>query len=155
MTARSSPFRVAVAVLLAVAIPFCCCSSRLLLGAFAWAGDRPSASALTLASFADAPARRCHGGHGPCGAGTTQTDPQTPADPDPEQGCACGMDEGKLLTADKPTVELPAPVIIAVVGWTPIGDLFPGVRHGAPPRDAAFAGRPATALLRMHCALNV
>ncbi|MBS0190570.1 MAG: hypothetical protein JSR52_05415 [Planctomycetes bacterium] len=60
-----------------------------------------------------------------------------------------------MLTVQKSTVELPAPVVVAVLDWSIAVDLFPPTTTRVPYRGSSAIIRPPTSLLRQHCALIV
>lgn len=69
--------------------------------------------------------------------------------------CDCGKNSGMMLTVEKSTVELPAPVVIAVLDWTLSIDVLPTALFRGLDREQRVVERPHTSLLRLHCALIV
>ena len=162
MLHRSSPFRLLVTLLLVVAVPFCCCDFRSLLGGCASCGaERPATAHDEMVAHARADGSAHE--HGACHQHATghtreNADNHTPLPCGPgndKHNCNCGKNDGKMLTVQKPTVELPASVVVAVLDWTMAADLVPLAVSRMPIRDISAVARPPTSLLRMHCALIV
>ena len=149
-----------IAILLMAAIPFCCCDFRTLLG------GNLSCKATSLL---DGGVTSAHLGpaksHGPstqgCCHGKSATETGT-SDPDPKndpsdqpRDCSCDKSGGKMLSVEKPALEHPAQVVVAVLEWAQWPELPPlnPVSGREPLRRAVH--RPLTSLVRMHCALIV
>ena len=155
MLVRSRPFRTLLAVVLAVAVPFCCCKFN--------------AAATACASCVAAPSgeRDCTGNvrddHGcrRADARTADSDgqgPQGPASPDDGSdghGCTCGNDEAKLVAREKPTIEVPTAVLVAILDWAAVAWAAPEPSHTFVSGGLRAGARPLTSLLSMHCALMV
>ena len=160
MLSRSVQFRNFIAILLVVAIPFCCCDFRSLLGGslscqadsllkHRLAGDRLS-SAVEHGRETHA---CCHGkslNH----EGTPGPKPGNgPADE--PQDCSCDKSGGKMLSVEKPSIHAPAQVVVAILDWCTRPELgAPNLASGREPLHLAVQ-RPLTSLVRMHCALIV
>ncbi len=152
MMTGSSPIRFAVTILLVVAIPFCCCNYRSLLGGCRPCGGALPSEELPVTKVAQ---HHCHGGHEHGDGSQTDGESPAPSTPEKKHDCKCDKNEGKMLTVEKTTVELPDPVAVAVLTWSSVADLSPDVHHLVALRDFSRAFRPPTSLLRMHCALIV
>lgn len=161
MLLRSAQFRSFIAILLAVAIPFCCCNFRSLL-----AGNIACSAAVSFSEdgFVHAHAgpakdhgstiRGCCHGKSVTESGTSDTEPQS--DPsDQPRNCSCDKSGGKMLSVEKPGLELPAQVVVGALEWAQRPELRPldAVSGREPLRRAVH--RPLTSLVRMHCALTV
>lgn len=160
MLNRTSPFRFVLTLLLALAVPFCCCDLRSLLSGCASCDTSTGGDTRTVAVHDDSEAHdtpathsHCHG-HSPKG---DEQDGSTPAEaPEKDQhDCSCGKNTGKMLTVQKSTVELPVPVVIAVLAWAQPVDQVPLALIRGHERDQRVVQRPQTSLLRQHCALIV
>lgn len=160
MLNRTSPFRFALTLLLAVAVPFCCCDLRSLLSGCSSCDASTGGHTRTVAAHNDLAAddglsthSHCHG-HSPKG---DEQGGSTPAEaPEKDQhDCSCGKNTGKMLTVAKTTLELPAPVVIAVLDWTLCADVLPPALLRGLDREMWVIERPQTSLLRQHCALIV
>lgn len=160
MLNRTSPFRFVLTLLLAVAVPFCCCDLRSLLSGCASCGASTGGDTRTVAAHDDLDAAdglsthsHCHG-HSPKG---DEQDESTPAKaPEKDQhDCSCGKNTGKMLTVAKTTLELPAPVVVAVLDWFVMGDLGSLDPFKGREAEQRAVKRLQTSLLRMHCALIV
>jgi hypothetical protein len=152
MLSLSSPIRVAVTILLVVAIPFCCCNFRSLLGGCRACGSAQPSQELPVAKVTQ---HHCHSSHE--NGDELQSDSESPAPSTPEEkhDCKCGKDDGKMLTVEKTTVEFPAPVMVAVLNWSLVSDLLPDGHLRVSLHDFSASARPPTSLLRIHCALIV
>lgn len=162
MLHRSSPTRLLVTLLLVVAVPFCCCDFRSFLSGCASCGaEGPATGHDEVVAHVDADGAAhdhaaCHQhatGHAPENADNHAPLPCGPGND--THDCNCGKNDGKMLTVQKPTVELPTSVIVAVLDWTLTADLAPRAISRMPYRDISAVARPPTSLLRMHCALIV
>lgn len=160
MLLRSAQFRSFVAILLMVAIPFCCCNFRSL-----FAGDLECLTAsvsearLLRASLSPAedrrpPANGCCHGKSVTESGTSEPEPQGDSSDQPRD-CSCDKSGGKMLSVEKSALELSAQVVVAALEWAQWPELRPldpvSGRGHLPPA----AHRPLTSLVRMHCALIV
>ncbi|HMN39758.1 MAG TPA: hypothetical protein PKE29_02865 [Phycisphaerales bacterium] len=146
-------------LLLVVAVPFCCCNFRSLLSTCsscqaAPVADEPEASHdRSHDSDHDLAAPHQHAtGHKqhedgqssvPCGPG------------DEKHHCNCEKNDGKMLTVQKSTVELPMPVVVAILDWSMAADMLPPAAIRVQYRGSLAIARPPTSLLRQHCALIV
>jgi hypothetical protein len=158
MSTRSGPFRSILTLILALAVPFCCCDLRALLTGCISCESATSGGGRSV-GVQPGDGHDC-GGHGHCHgdapSGTDQ-DGSTPGK-EPVQDshdCSCGKTTGKMLTVEKSTIELPAPVLVAILDWSATSDprLFDAYRGREV--DLRVRERLATSLLRMHCALIV
>jgi hypothetical protein len=71
------------------------------------------------------------------------------------QRCRCGKNEGKVVPDQSPTIDLPAPALLAILdrpAWSGIAPLESSRRLI---RNVSGVARPPTSLLRQHCALVV
>lgn len=154
MLNRTSPFRFVLTLLLALAVPFCCCDLRSLLSGCASCDGSTGGDTRAIATDDGLSTHsHCHG-HSPKG---DEQDGSTPAEaPEKDQhDCSCGKNTGKMLTVAKTTLELPAPVVVAILDWFVMSDLRPlDPFKGREPEQRAVK-RLQTSLLRMHCALIV
>lgn len=158
MLHRDGPFRFVLTILVALAIPFCCCDVRSLIGecgssrAAGPAGvhiARPDGETGRGAS-ADPP---CHGG---CSQGD-DVDQGTPSDPPgkDQHDCPCPKTTGKMLASVASTFEPPAPGVVAILDWFGLPALRqPEILNGEHGVYRAVEP-PSTSLLRLHCALLV
>jgi len=159
MLHRGSPFRLLVTLLLVVAVPFCCCNFHSWFSACA-SCEAPAASgeAATVAHVHADSSSHHHAAHHEHTTGTvadTHTDTAPCAPGDQKHDCDCGKNSGMMLSVQKSTVELPAPVVVAVLDWALTSDLLPPVQFQAHEQQLRAVERPPTSLLRMHCALIV
>lgn len=160
MILRSTQFRSLIAVLLTVAIPFCCCNFRSLLTgnlaceSVSFAEDGVArASPNPTKAHVPSPYGCCHGK--PVSNGGTSDSEPTNDTSDQPRDCSCDKSGGKVLSVEKPGPELPAQVLVAVLEWARRPELRlvdPVIRRGRLPRAVH---RPLTSLVRMHCALIV
>lgn len=151
---RSQPSRMVLTLLLAVWTPFCCCSFHVLANACsAREAGRDSAPAHAESSGVDPSHGRacCHASHGQDDSASSLPDRPTQQD---NQPCMCGKDKMATFGSEPVDLEIPAIVLVCVLpDWE-----FPAFlqSHAFWPNHADFAlHRPATSLLRMHCALTV
>jgi len=161
MLHRANSFRLFVTLLLAAAVPLCCCNFQSWLsgcvaceagthpatvepGAHHHAGD--SAHDHDSDHFADPSAASAEGSDlhpSPCGPGH-----------DDDHDCTCGK-QNTALTVAKTTVELTTPILVAILSFPTVMDsaaLRPFRMVG---RDLWVASRPPTTLLHLHCALTL
>lgn len=161
MVQRGSPFRLLVTVLLAVAVPFCCCDFQALIsGCASCEAPARQMDAEAVAHVHDDGAAHHHAAHhehaANHGTDTNGDHGTTPCGPgDEEHDCNCGKTEGKMLTVQKSTLELPAPVVVAVLDWAQPADQVSLALFWGHDRDLRVVQRPQTTLLRLHCALIV
>lgn len=160
MLSRTSPFRFVLTLFLMLAVPFCCCDVRSLLSGCgscevaSLAAPKPTATSSHVDSDdGHTTHSRCHG-HTSKGDDHDRSAPGNAPKKD-QHDCSCGKTTGKMLTVEKSTFELSAPVVVAVLEWSGWSnfrafDAFRG--HHVEQR---VVDRPATTLLRMHCALIV
>ncbi|MFA6043891.1 MAG: hypothetical protein WC718_02805 [Phycisphaerales bacterium] len=161
MLQRGSPFRLLVTLLLVVAVPFCCCNFRSLLSTCSSCQAAPAAEeeeveashGYSYHADSDHAAPHQHAtGHKqheegqssiPCGPG------------DEKHHCNCEKNDGKMLTVQNSTVELPMPVVVAILDWSIAVDMLPPAATRVLYRGNVAVARPLTSLLRQHCALIV
>ena len=159
MLHRGSAFRLLVTLLLVVAVPFCCCNFRSLL--------TTCSSCQASSVMEDVEASRGHlhdadrdhavphhhaTGHTQHGDGKSPV----PCGPgDEKHKCNCEKNDGKMLTVQKSTVELPMPVVVAILEWSMAADMLPPAAIRVEYRRNLAIARPLTSLLRQHCALIV
>ncbi|MBL8964210.1 MAG: hypothetical protein JNK70_09080 [Phycisphaerae bacterium] len=161
MPIRSDQFRSFIAILLAVVIPFCCCNLRSLLAgnmACPAAGSFPK-DGLADASQSPASDHRptvhgcCHGKSATDGGNSDSEPTNNPSDQ--PRDCLCDKSGGKMLSVEKPALELPALVAVAVLEWARWPELRPLDPVCGREQRSHAVHRPLTSLVRMHCALNV
>lgn len=156
MFSRNGHFRTCLSLLLAVVVPFCCCNFHSLLTACeacvpAGAGHHGHAAASN---------GHAHNDHEHSDGSGGRSDSETrhhhgePSDGD-HQDCTCGKHEAKMLSGEKPTVELPTVVLVAILNW--VAMLSSAAEPSRPFTNGEVwaSARPATSLLRLHCALIV
>lgn len=157
MLTISRQFRSLIALLLAVVVPFCCCNFYSWLKVCA-----PCEPATLVAGVGQLPSRAhdhrsCHHSDEPASAvgSAAQQDPDLPADDSDPQDCTCGKHQAKMLSGVKPTLELPASVLVAILHWATVE--WPDAEQPGQFMNGAVSAcaRPPTSLLRMHCALIV
>lgn len=157
MLNRNSPFRCMLTLLLALAVPFCCCDFRSLLTGCVSCDAAPPETVKTVAvsegGHDHASHSHCHG-HSPKGDDHDGSTPGKAPDQD-KHDCSCGKNTGKMLTVEKTTLELPTPVVVATLDWSAITDLRPLDPFKGWEVEKRVVERPQTTLLRMHCALIV
>lgn len=159
MLNRNGPFRFVLTLLLALAVPFCCCDFRSLLGGCgscesAGPADSP-AVAPSHADSDDGHGARCH-----ChGRSPQRKDHDRPtreqAPRNDRHGCLCGKTTGKMLSVEKAAFGIPTPVLVAILECPTTRCLEPGALVRIQYAAARGPMRPTTSLLRMHCALIV
>ena len=160
MPNRASPFRFVLTLLLASAVPFCCCDFRSLLSgciscepATPWNTRSVVADSDSGAGPDGAADSHCHG-QAPKGGERSRSTPGE-APEERQHDCSCDKNSGRMLTVEKSTLELPLPAIDALLAWSGVSDprpLDPFRGHGVEQRVLV---RPQSTLLRMHCALIV
>ena len=157
MLNRTSPIRLVLTLFLAAVLPFCCCDFRSLLTGCASCHTFETRWHATSSGVGTEPGRithdHCHG-HAPNGG----DEPRTPPEETPEKSphdCQCGKNTGNLLTVAKSTLELPGPVVVAILDWFVLPDIRPPEAIKGSNIGRWVLERPPTSLLRMHCALIV
>lgn len=158
MLNRNSPFRFVLTLMLALAVPFCCCDFRsLLTGCYSC---DTATDARQVATHSGVEAELGHATHSHCHGHSSKGDDHHGSTPGkaPEKDqhdCSCGKNTGKMLTVAKSTLELPAPVLVAILDWSGSSDLRPLDPFRGRDAEKRVVERPQTSLLRMHCALIV
>lgn len=156
MFSRNSHFRTCLSLLLAVVVPFCCCNFQSLLTACeacvpACSGHDGHAAAAN---------GHAHNNHEDADESGERSDSETrhhhdtPSDGD-HQDCTCGKHEAKMLSGEKPTIELPTAVLVAILNWVAIPSSAAEPSRPFTNGEIWAAVRPPTSLLRLHCALIV
>ena len=159
MLHRSSTFRLFVTLLLAVAVPLCCCNFRMWLTAC-----EPCDAANSLASSEpiahEHAGGNCHDHNSDRHAVTASKEgiepsssPCVPGHED-DHDCACGK-HNTLLTVAKSNLDLPTPLLVAILSFPAFADTLALPRFQAIDRGLWVSARPPTTLLRLHCALIV
>jgi hypothetical protein len=156
MLSRDSHLRTYISLLLAVVVPFCCCNFHSLLTACeacvpACAGHHGQTAPANGHEQHD----HQHGGgsDGRSDSGTRHHH-DGPSDGDP-QDCTCGKHEAKMLSGEKPTIELPTAVLVAILSWVAVPPSAAEPSRLFSNGEIWASARPATSLLRLHCALIV
>lgn len=160
MLQRGGTFRLFVTLLLAVAVPLCCCNFRSLL--IACVPCEPATqrdAAQPVADHqSDGTVHDHDSGHdsGPTTAHNEGGEPgQSPCGPGhDDDDCTCGT-QSTLLTIAKQTMEFPTPVLVAILSFPTIAESWESCPFSAMNRGLWTAARPPTSLLRLHCALVV
>ncbi len=160
MRLSCGPFRLIVTLLLAVALPFCCCNFHSLLSVCTpcEAATHPAAADTAVHCHAAGSAHEHDADHhaehaadstvggepgsSPCGPGHDEND------------CSCGK-QNTLTTVAKTTVDFPTPVLVAVVSFPTLVGLGVSNPFHTLGRDSRVSARPPTTLLYLHCALIV
>lgn len=160
MHARSVQSQNFIVILLVVAIPFCCCNFRSLLGgslscqADSLLNDRHAGDRLSPAVEHGRDTHACCHGKSLNHEGTPEPKPGNGPNDEP-QDCSCDKSGGKMLSVEKPSIHAPAQVVVAILDWCTRPEL--GALNLASGRDPLHLAvqRPLTSLVRMHCALIV
>ncbi|MFO0832507.1 MAG: hypothetical protein U0637_11800 [Phycisphaerales bacterium] len=159
MLHRGSTFRLLITLLLAVAVPMCCCNFRMWLTSCA-----PCDAATAHTSIV--PVAHGHAGgdghdhdfdHHATTASNEGVEPSSsPCGPghDDDHDCTCGKQD-TLLTVAKSNLDLPAPVLVAILSFPGFADASALPLFRAMERGLWVSARPPTTLLRLHCALIV
>jgi hypothetical protein len=161
MALAKSSFRIFVTLLLAVAVPFCCCNFHL------WLNVCVPCEAATrhevvepVAHFHEDRVAHNHETDRPADRITSFTDGHGPS-PSPcgpghedDNDCTCGK-QHTLVAAAKLNLDLPAPVLVAILSFPGFADVSALPTFRAIERELWLSPRPATTLLRLHCALVV
>ena len=161
MLHRDSPFRLLVTVLLAVAVPFCCCNFHSWFSGCipcqAPASDRQGERLAHVHADGSSHDHSSHHEHqdGPASNNGDDHAPKPCAPGNDKHDCDCGKNSGMMLTVQKSSVELPAPVVVAVLDWALPADVLPTALFRGLDRERRVVERPQTSLLRLHCALIV
>ncbi len=160
MLNRNSPFRCVLTLLLALAVPFCCCDFRSLLSGCTSCDEVAPQGGQTVAVHSAAEAAHDHASHNHCHGHAPKGDDHDGSTPGKaprkeQHDCSCGKNTGKMLTVEKSTLELPTPVVVATLDWSAITDLRPLDPFKGREVEKRVVERPQTSLLRMHCALIV
>jgi len=158
MLQRGSTFRLLVTLLLAVAVPFCCCNFH------SWLSACVPCEAATHHAAVE-PVAHFHAGgvdhdhesdhHADRSTSSTDGDEPIPSPCGPghdDDDCTCGK-QNTLLTVAKTTLEFPTPVLVAILSFPTIADLWASTLFRSVGRDLWVASSPPTTLLRLHCAL--
>jgi len=153
-----------VALLLAAAVPFCCCNLHCWLSVY---GQRDSATphasgekAVHCHGKADIPVNDAnhqsehHADHATGSTGSKHDSSPCNNGHNDHNNCCCGK-HTTLITVAKTTLDLPAPVLEAILPL--VVDVDTGVGTAFQTRVRAQSHLPALAatLLRLHCALIV
>ncbi len=131
---RHGPSRTFLTLLLAAAVPLCCCSVEALARAAACGGCAGEA----------VPA--CH-----ADPGSGHDDPASGPN-----GCDCGTQKRSLVTCERPTIDTPDAAPAAIMEWSGAAWTLGVPRLSAyVRREGEAPSRAPTSLLRQHCALIV
>jgi len=153
-----SPFRLLVTLLLAVAVPFCCCNFHSWLSACApcEAASHVTETKLAVHSHAAGVGHDHDADHHAESAKTPEGNiPASPCERGHDDGdCACSK-QSTYLTVAKPTLEFPTPIVVAVLSFPAITETWASLPSWTTERDSRAFARPPTSLLRLHCALIV
>lgn len=160
MIDRDGPFRPIITILLAVTLPLCCCNFRVLAGG-------PAACHAVAVDFAraaplDEQRHDCCGSSGrspasgaPGQAPSGQEEPgKSPAPPD--GSCNCGKSNMVSSSHEEPGPQ-PSEIVMGAVPAAEMARAAWGrsVEMARPAMTRNGVLRPATSLLRLHCALTV
>lgn len=161
MRPHDSTFRLFVTLLLAVAVPLCCCNFHSWLGACGPcnAAENPAAVDGLAPHHEHATAHDHDVDHHALRTAVVTGGNECGPSPDgsghgDDHDCVCN-NESQPLTVTKQGLEFPAPILVAI-HWFPTMPDTVGVspsRTGG--RDVWVDSRPPTTLLRLHCALIV
>lgn len=159
MLHHGSPFRVLVTLLVAVTVPFCCCNFHSLVSSCKPCEGHHSDAGMATVTHEHAHDHTRHDlthehatEHGP-GNSDQHSAPCSPENE--KQDCSCGNHDAKMFTVQKSTLELPSPMVVAVLNWALASETLPPPSLRGLERDLRAVHRPTTSLLRMHCALTV
>lgn len=150
MRDRDSPFRAFVSLLLAVTVPFCCCSFRPWMVDGSTCHDGSSGVPAGLTSERAAPS--CHCGIQGKAVEDDASPPTAPRQPGTrDHSCTCAK---HYTGMEKSEIEFAPAVLLAIL------PAFEFELCDAPVEAAALPSRrvpprPQTSLLRLHCALVV
>lgn len=150
------PFRFVLTLLLASAVPFCCCDFRTVLSGCTSCGSSTQ-MAIDGSLHPEAAAATTSGDHEHChGHSPRKDDHSPPPGKEPaKDSCACGKNSAKMLMVEKSAVEFSPPVVIAVLHWPLLTDIRPADLFRVSDRGHRAVLHPQTSLLRLHCALTV
>lgn len=161
MRQRGGTFRLFVTLLLAVAVPFCCCDFHSWLSSCA-----PCETATREAAVEPVAHDHRHGSahdhdsdhHADATTASTDGNESGPSPCGPGHGgdddCSCGK-QNTLLAVAKTTVKFPVPVMVAILSLPAIVDSGTPRLFRVAGRDLWVSARPSTTLLHLHCALTV
>jgi hypothetical protein len=157
MLSPSSHFRTFVALLLAVVVPFCCCNFHSWLSACASCVPASSVDGDRQLAAKEHDHKGCHhsGSKGSDSGGDHHQGPVSPEDGSDQHDCTCGKNQAKMMAGEKPTIELPTAVLVAILNWTTVAWAAPEPSLTFVSGEVWACARPPTSLLRMHCALIV
>lgn len=157
MLTRSNHFRTFVALLLAVVVPFCCCNFHSWLSVCASCVPTPSVDTHAQVAAKEHDHNGCHhsGVQTTPSSGDHHKDPTSPDDGSDPHDCTCGKNQAKMMAGEKPTIELPTTVLVAILNWTAVAWASSEPSHTFVTGEVWACARPPTSLLRMHCALIV
>ncbi len=145
MSSHAGPFRTILTLLLALVMPLCCCNLQ------RWMGACEAASAPIPAGAAHARCPECS----PSQDAPASTTSQGRQPPQPHEHCACSIHEGQVLPGGATVLDIPAPVMVAIME---VPATLPILGEGRLPHASCVHGvvyRPTSTLLRLHCALSV
>jgi hypothetical protein len=156
MLSRNGHFRTCLSLLLAVVVPFCCCNFHSLLTACeacvpACAGHESRTEAAN--GHDDNDHEHLHASGARPGSETRHHHGE-PSDGD-TQDCTCGKHEAKMLSGEKPTIELPTAGLVAILNWVAVPSSVAEQSRPFSNGEVWASARPPTSLLRLHCALIV
>lgn len=157
MLTRSSHFRTFVALLLAVVVPFCCCNFH------SWVSACASCVPARSVEEGGHVAANEHDHHGCRHSGALSTNsggdhregPVSPDDGSDPHDCNCGKNQAKMVSVEKPTIDLVTTVVVAILDWSTSAWAAVEPSHTFVRGEVWACARPPTSLLRMHCALIV
>ncbi len=163
MLSRSGHFLAFVALLLAVVMPFCCCTFRSLVSAGASRVPASSIDGDGQLAAKEHDHKGCHhsggchhwGSKGSESGGDHHHGPASPEDDSDQHDCTCGKNQTKMMAGERPTAGLPTSVLVAIVNWTIDAWAAPQPSLTVLSGEVWACARPPTSLLRMHCALIV
>ncbi|MBK9126252.1 MAG: hypothetical protein RL580_913 [Pseudomonadota bacterium] len=157
MLTRSGHFRTFVALLLAVMVPFCCCNFHSWVSACASCVPASPVDGDRQLAAKEHDHKGCHhsGSKGSDSGGDHHQGPVSPEDDSDQHDCTCGKNQVKMMAGEKPTIELPTTVLVAILNWTTVAWAAPEPSITFVSGEVWACARPPTSLLRMHCALIV
>ena len=152
-------FRLFVTLLLTVAVPFCCCNLHawLMVCSPCHAASDTAGPELAAHHHGDSAAHDHESDHHSTTASTACVESSTaPCGPghDDDHDCTCSKQD-TLLTVAKSNLDLPTPVLVAIVLFPAIADASASPPFRAFERGLWVSVRPPTTLLGLHCALIV
>jgi hypothetical protein len=164
MLARSVQFRSVIAMVLVVVMPFCCCNISMLLGegptcrSESFVNDQPDGVHLSRAVDHRRASRTCCQSTSASERESSSSNSESNPTHDPTHkphDCSCDKANGKLLVVEKPSIEVPAQIVVAVLDWCWRTELQPLAVVSERESLHQAVQRPMTSLVRMHCALIV